>query len=354
MKTTLPLICLAVLGLSSSRASASVEVDGQSLEVIDMHLHPGTFGTLNPTGKAFVLSNVPPFLAHHAPALLGAGIDPYTEFVGIVDETRSAGVDHGVLYAVYTHHTTGHYTNTELAGALLDPGNDGWGWGFVSINLDDVEGDPELLDARLAAMSSYVTARPDLFIGIKLAHAHQGVRLDSESSFRVYEAAGELGVPVLLHTGFSPFPNTQDSEEFYDPAFLMDLVSMFDGIAGPRVDFVLSHVGQGDARSVESSLTLATMDNVWIELSALARPLQIDENGDPIEEGEVQLDGVVQAVLERGLTHKALFASDGPQLSSFVEGYLTRVLNAMLDAGYSTEQIAAVLAGNFRTLYLDA
>ncbi len=351
MKKFLPLA--TGLALCPSPAEASVEVDGQSLEVIDMHLHPGTFGTLNPTGKAFILSNVPPFLTHHAPALLGSGLDPYTEFVGIADETRSAGVDHGVIYAVYTHHTTGHYTNTELATALLDPRNDGWGWGFVSINLDDVADDLELLDARLDAMASYVEARPDLFIGIKLAHAHQGVLLDSEASFRVYERAGELGVPVLLHTGFSPFPNTQDTSEYYDPAFLMDIVSMFDGMAGPRVDFVLSHVGQGDARSVESALTLASMDNVWIELSALARPLQIDENGDPIEAEGSQLDGVVQAVLDRGLTDKAIFASDGPQLSSFVEGYLGNVVSAMVSAGYSTPQIAGVLAGNFRSLYLE-
>ena len=351
MKKSLPFgIALA---LSSAPASASVEVEGQALEVIDLHLHPGTFGTLNPNGKAFVLTNVPPFLTHHAPALLGAGLDPYTEFVGIIDETRSAGVDHGVLYAVYTHHTTGHYTNTDLATALLDPRNEGWGWGFVSVNLDDVDDDPALLEERLDAMASYVEARPDLFVGIKLAHAHQGVRLDSEASFRVYERAGELGVPVLLHTGFSPFPNTEDESEYYDPAFLMDIVSMFDGIAGPRVDFVLSHVGQGDARSVESSLTLAGMDNVWIELSALARPLQIDENGAPVDDDEAQLDGVVQAVLDRGLTHKALFASDGPQLSSFVEGYLTQVVSAMVRAGYSTQQIADVLAGNFRALYLE-
>lgn len=351
MNKFLPLA--TVIALCSAPASASVEVDGQTLEVIDMHLHPGTFGTLNPTGKAFVLSNVPPFLTHHAPALLGAGIDLYTEFVGIVDETRSAGVDHGVLYAVYTHHTTGHYTNTDLATALLDPRNDGWGWGFVSVNLDDVEGDDALLEARLDAMASYVEARPDLFVGIKLAHAHQGVRLDSEASFRVYERAGALGVPVLLHTGFSPFPNTQDESEFYDPAFLMDIVSMFDGMAGPRVDFVLSHVGQGDARSVESALTLASMDNVWIELSALARPLQIDEDGNPIESDELQLASVVQAVLDRGLTHKALFASDGPQLSSFVEGYLAQMVSAMVRSGYSTPQIADVLAGNFRALYLE-
>ncbi|MCR9164664.1 MAG: amidohydrolase family protein [Nannocystaceae bacterium] len=351
MNKFLPLA--TVIALCSAPASASVEVDGQTLEVIDMHLHPGTFGTLNPTGKAFVLSNVPPFLTHHAPALLGAGIDPYTEFVGIVDETRSAGVDHGVLYAVYTHHTTGHYTNTDLAMALLDPRNDGWGWGFVSVNLDDVEGDDALLEAGLDAMASYVEARPDLFVGIKLAHAHQGVRLDSEASFRVYERAGALGVPVLLHTGFSPFPNTQDESEFYDPAFLMDIVSMFDGMAGPRVDFVLSHVGQGDARSVESALTLASMDNVWIELSALARPLQIDEDGNPIESDELQLASVVQAVLDRGLTHKALFASDGPQLSSFVEGYLAQMVSAMVRSGYSTPQIADVLAGNFRALYLE-
>lgn len=357
MKMKRQLLSLALLGgaLLSTPAGASILVDGQRLPVVDMHLHPGRFGTMNPDGKAFILSAVPPFLRAHAPAILEASLDPYEEHVGVRAETERAGVDHAVLYAVYTHHTTGYYSNEELLAALDDPANDGWAWGFASINFDDTSDDPALLDARLAAMRSYLELRADVFIGIKLAHAHQGSTLDDEASFRVYELAGELGVPVLLHTGFSPFPNTQDDPAYYDPAYLQDLVTLFDGNNGPRVDFVLSHVGQGDARAVESALALAeASDNVWLEISALGRPLLIDEAGQPVESTDDQYPYVLEQVLARGLVDRTIYASDGPQLSGFVGRYLQELVDGMLAAGFTTPDIGAVLAENFFTLYTRA
>lgn len=358
MKPRLGILTLGTLGgllLLPPSVDASIVVDGQRLPVVDMHLHPGSFGTMNPDGKAFILGAVPPFLRAHAPAILTASLDPYEEHVGVEAETRSAGVDHGVLYAVYTHHTTGYYTNEELLTALDDPRNDGWAWGFASIDFDDVADDPRRLESRLAAMRSYLEARPDLFIGIKLAHAHQGSMLDDEASFRVYELAGELGVPVLLHTGFSPFPNTQDAPAYYDPAYLQDIVILFDGMNGPRVDFVLSHVGQGDARSVEAALALAeSSDNVWLELSALGRPLLIDDQGNEVESTEPQYPYVLSEILARGLVDRTLYASDGPQLSGFSSRYLGTLVDGMQEAGFTTADIAAVLAESFFTVYARA
>jgi len=162
-------------------------------------------------------------------------------------------------------------------------------------------------------------------------------------------------VPVLLHTGFSPFPNTEDDPAYYDPAYLQDVVSLFDGTTGPRVDFVLSHVGQGDARSVEAALALAeASDNVWLELSALGRPLLIDEQGDAVESTDDQYPYVLEQVLARGLVDRTLHASDGPQLSGFVGRYLQELVDGMLAAGLSTTDIGAVLAENFFTVYARA
>lgn len=339
-------------GLVSTPASASIEVEGQQLPVVDMHLHSGTFGTMNPEGKAFILGAVPPFLLGHAPALLSASLDSYEEHAGLKAETRFAGVDHAVVLAVYTPKTTGYYTNESLLEVLEDPRNEGWAWGLASINLEDVEDDPELLDARLDAMRSYLTERPELFIGIKLAHTHQAVMLDNEASFRIYELAGEVGVPVLLHTGFSPFPNTIGEPEYYDPGYLTDIVTLFDGNNGPRVDFVFSHVGQGDARAVEAALTLAeSSDNVWLEVSALRGPLRIDENGEETDSKEPQYPYVLQQILERDLVDRTIFASDGAQLSGFVKSYLGDIVDGMIDAGYSVDDMARVLAGNFYEAY---
>jgi predicted TIM-barrel fold metal-dependent hydrolase len=161
-------------------------------------------------------------------------------------------------------------------------------------------------------------------------------------------------VPVLLHTGFSPFPGTKDDPSYYDPQGLEALVTSYDGAHGlPRVDFVLSHVGQGDARAVEHALALAEAhDNVWLELSALGRPLLVDADGQPVSGGEPQLPFVLAEIKERNLTQRALFASDGPQSSGAVRSYLGRVHTGMQEAGYSIDQIAAVLSGNFARLYL--
>jgi hypothetical protein len=334
-------------------ALASVEVDGQLLEVVDMHLHPGQWAQMNPDGKEFITAAIPIFLRGYAPAILGHATDPYAPHVGIHAETDNAGVDHAVLYSVFTHHTTGYFTNVQLHDALVDERNDGWAWGFVSLNLDDL--DPESLQPRLDAMRSYLDARPDLFIGIKLAHAHQAVAIDDAAAFGTYEVAASTGVPVLLHTGFSPLPNALSEPEYYDPAFLEDVITTYDG-TGPdaRVDFVLSHVGQGDARAVESALSLAeTHDNVWLELSALARPTLIDLAGQPVVDGDDQYPYVLEQVLARGLVSRTLFASDGPQLSGTIRSYLERMVIGMLDAGFSTADIGQVLSGNFYTLYFD-
>jgi uncharacterized protein len=240
---------------------------------------------------------------------------------------------------------------------LTDPRNvaaDGgpWAWGLASIDADGWTDD--LAGERYRALRSYLVQRPDLFVGIKLAHAHQGVRFTDAELQGVYQIASEVGVPVLLHTGLSPFPGTRDDPAYYDPQELAAVITAFDGAHGAsRVDFVLSHVGQGDARSVAHALALAEdHDNVWLELSALARPLLVDENGAPVRSTTPQYPAVLAAIRERGLVDRALFASDGPQLSGAVRTYLGRIVTGMQDAGYTTDEIEQVLSGNFRGLFL--
>jgi hypothetical protein len=320
--------------------------------IVDMHLHPGDYGTMALSGKSFIAANLPPFLRTYAPALLDALSDPYAPHVGIQAQTALAGVHHAVLFAVYTQETTGYFTNEALEAVLDDPRNvtaDGlpWAWGMVRV---DFEGwTPEVAESRLAAMRSYLVQRPDLFIGIKLAHAHRGVPLDDPAYLGVYQVARDTGVPVLLHTGFSPFPGAETDPAYYDPSRLAAVVAEL-----PDVDFVLSHVGQGDARAIEHALELAEAnDNVWLELSALGRPLLIDENGAPAPGVEPQYPAVLAAIRARGLIGRALFASDGPQSSGSVRTYLGRIRQGMIDAGYQEHEIADVMGGNFVRLFLE-
>lgn len=343
------------LALLATPAAASIVVDGRTLRVVDMHLHPGDYATMAPDGKAFIVQNLPPAFALYAPALLDRLSDPYAPHVGIAAQTELAGVDQAVLFAVYTQHTTGYLTNEALETLLVDErnvsGDDArWAYGFASINFDDWEAD--VAGDRLAALRSYFVARPELFKGIKLAHAHQQVPFTDAAYQGVYQLAAEVGVPVLLHTGFSPFPGAATDPAYYDPLGLEAVVTTFDGAHGAgRVEFVLSHVGQGDARAVAHALDLAAAhDNVWLELSALGRPLLVDLDGRPATATEPQYPFVMTQIRARGLIPRTLFATDGPQYSGAVRTYLTRMVAGMQDAGFTTDDIAAVLAGNFDRL----
>ena len=331
-------------------AGEGVVVDGRRLRVVDMHLHPGDYATMAATGKAFIAGNLPPSLQAYAPDLLDRLSDPYAAHVGIAAQTALAGVDHAVLFAVYAPRSIGVFDNAALLAALEDPrnvsaGGEPWAWGLASV---DFEGwTDEVGAARLADLAADLAAHPDRLIGIKLAHAHQGVRLDDAAYHGVFAVAAEAGVPVLLHTGFSPFPGTEDDPAYYDPAALGAVLAAY-----PEVDLVLSHVGQGDARAVAHALDLAEAhDRVWLELSALGRPLLVDEDGAPVTSTEPQYPAVLAELRARGLVDRALFASDGPQYAGAVRAYLGAIVDGMLAAGYTADEIEAVLSGNFDRLF---
>jgi hypothetical protein len=330
-----------------------VDIGGATASVVDMHLHPGDYAAMAATGKAFIASSLPPSFQAYAPDLLDRLSDPWAEHVGIAEQTALAGVAHAVLFAVYAPESTGVFGNDALVALLDDPRNvaaDGlpWAWGMASIDFRDWNADTA--GERLGALRDLLLARADQLIGIKLAHAHQGVRLDDQAYEGIYALAEEVGIPVLLHTGFSPFPGTQTDPHYYDPTHLAALVAKYRD-----VDFVLSHVGQGDARAVEHALALAAAhDNVWLELSALGRPMLVDASGAPASSSEPQYPGVLAAIKQRVLVDRALFASDGPQYSGAIRGYVGKLVAGMRDAGYSADDIETVLAGNFHRLFRRA
>jgi hypothetical protein len=333
-----------------STLSDGVILDGRRIPVVDMHLHPGEYADMAAEGRAFIAANLPPDLQIYAPDLLDRLSDPWARHIGIAEQTVLAGVGHAVLFAVYAPRSTGIFPNHALLAALDDPRNrtaDGtpWAWGLASI---DFEGwTPTVAASRLAELRDLLARRPDRIIGIKLAHAHQGTRLDDPAFFEIYAVAAEARVPVLLHTGFSPFPGTRDEPDYYDPVHLDGVLAAY-----PDLDVVLSHIGQGDARAVRHALDLAAAhERVWLELSALGRPTLVDEDGAPASGTEPQYPKVLAEIRRRGLIGRTLFATDGPQYSGAIRNYLRRIVDGMKTAGYSTAEIEAVLSGNFRRLF---
>jgi predicted TIM-barrel fold metal-dependent hydrolase len=206
-----------------------------------------------------------------------------------------------------------------------------------------------LAQRRVDALASYFEKRPDLFIGIKLAHAHQGIEFDDPNLLAVYDVAAMYQAPVLLHTGKTPFPGAVNEPDYYDPISLESTIMNYNGENGnTRVEFVLSHVGRGDVRSAEHSLYLAEQyDNVWLELSALGGTFQTDAEGNDVEYSEPMYVWVLDEIKNRNLVGRSLFATDGPQSSGKIREYTDQMVQAMVDAEFSADDLEKVLAGNF-------
>ena len=343
---------LGCLGLLSSSALAAVEIDGFEVEVVDAHLHtfesPGDF---NLVGKGTIVRQLPSFVVPYYSALAEKIGDPFAPVLGIEDQLLWAGVDRGVVFATYTHHTVGYATNRHIEKLIWDDRNeDEQGrprfLGMGSVILDEFQ-DEAIRAQRLEALESYLI--DERVIGIKLAHAHQGVAFDDPVLDDLYALAARHGTPVLLHTGVSPFPGTKTEQEYTNPAGLETVINRFDGLGEDgRVEFILSHVGTADARATNASLELAaSYDNVWLELSALGQDMIFDINGLESEVTGPQHPWIIEDILALGLVDRTIFATDGPQQSGKVRTYLGEIINSMKEAGYTVDEMARVLSGSF-------
>lgn len=328
------------------------QLDGEEIDVVDMHLHPGVFGQLGGGIAGTLVGNAPPFLLPILPAFTNAVSDPYTPGVGMVAQARRFGFSHIGLLAVWAPATVGWYTNSDLTGLLYNAGNlqrpDGkpLAWGFASIYWSDLM-DMNLVATRCAALESFLKKQGERIIGVKLAHPHQGVPMASAATDCVYDIAGRYKKPVALHTGKTPTPGSLDQPEAYDPKFLEDKIKRF-----PGTTFLLMHVGQGDLRATNSALQLAsTYRNVALELSALGRPTVLNERGEMAMTMDPQFPFVLAQAKQLGLQDRLIWASDGPQTPGFPATYRDRIVAELKTQGYSKEQIKGILAGNFYRIF---
>ena len=86
-------------------------------------------------------------------------------------------------------------------------------------------------------------------IGVKLAHAHMHIRFDDPQYDPIYALAGELGKPVYLHTGPSPFNGTLADPPYTNPVYLEDSIRRF-----PQTQFILGHMGFDFLNKAEGNL----------------------------------------------------------------------------------------------------
>lgn len=309
-----------------------VLVEGERLPVVDMHLHAGEWSGVPPETQEFLGSRFP-FPTSLRPEHTAEGI---LSPEGILDELDRGGVSVGVLFAVYAPRTVGVASNESvIADVAVAPKRL---YGLASLRVDRWNEDSA---AELQRLRDALAA-PGM-IGIKLAHAHQQFRMDDPRYFPIYALAAELGKPLYLHTGSSPFPGTAQDPAYTDPAYLEEAIAQH-----PGASFILGHLGYDFKNkrpgALEACIDLATRyPNVYLEPSALG-----SKGSDPSGEN---LAAAMARMREAGLVDRIIYGSDGPQSPGFVADYLERTLAAMRASGYAKDEIRAVLAGNFARVF---
>lgn len=323
---------LAVMPTACGSSARGVEWDGKRLPVVDIHLHPGDWDHVPEDTRKFLASRFPFPLGVDAESSARATLSPES----ILSELDAAGIWGGGLFAIYAPRTVGVASN-ELVAEDLAYARDRY-FGFASLRVDQWNTDR---DAEIEQLKTTLS-RPG-FVGIKVAHAHQHFRMDEPSFYGIYEVSAATGKPVYLHTGTSPFPGTSQEPAYTDPAYLETAIQMF-----PQADFILGHLGydfkEKRHAGLDTCIRLAkTYPNVFLEPSALG-----SASSDPTGEN---LKEAMRRMREAGVVDRIIYGSDGPQSPGFVKSYLERTVTAMRETGYSQQEAADVLAGNFARVF---
>jgi predicted TIM-barrel fold metal-dependent hydrolase len=331
-RTTILALALIPPAAGCKEPERGLLIDGQRVPVIDMHLHPGEWSSIPPATQAFLASNFPFPFSTDPEGTAESILSPE----GIASELDDAGISQAGLFAIYAPRTFGIADN-ELVETNLAAMPERF-FGFASLAVDDW-GNREA--AELARLEQAL-GQPGM-IGVKLAHAHQHFRMDDPAYYSIYVLAGQLDKPVYLHTGTSPAPGTSQDPVNTDPAFLEAAI-----VAHPQTIFILGHLGYDfinkQLGELETCIALAQRyENVYLEPSAMGSAFS-DPDG-------TNLPVAMRRLREAGVVDRVIYGSDGPQRPGFVGEYLERTVEAMQGAGYTIDEIRAVLAGNFAELF---
>lgn len=300
---------------------------GSRLPVVDMHLHSGEWADIPPETQGTIAGNFPfPF------GLDAAGTAEGTlSTAGIVEQLDKGGISRGVLFAVYAPRTVGISENSLIAAQVSEAPDRLWGLASLPIEAWD-----ETEAASLAILEEGLQS--DGMIGVKMAHTHTHQRMDDPRYYSIYALAAAYDAPLYLHTGPTPFPGGQPDPAYTSPRYLEEAIQLH-----PDADFILGHACydflEEDTDDLGECIDLAQRyPNVYIEISALGSRAE-------------GYDVVLSALREAGLVDRILYGSDGPQGPGFVAGYLEATLTVMDAEGYTPEEAAAVLSGNFTRLF---
>ena len=304
-------------------------IDGVDIDIIDMHLHTGTWEALTEPYKERYSERVPKPFKFLMENLLGNGLTSE----GILKQMDNAGIRRGGVFAVYSPDTTGIANNEFLYQQIKDQPERMFG--FYSIRTDhwNIDANKELKKLESDLIKYKAT-------GIKLAHAHQQMRLDDKRFDGIYEIAGRLNKPIYIHTGTSPNPYTRREPPYVDPVYLEESIIKY-----PQTKFILGHSGYDSfliqLTYLESCIQLAKKyGNVYFEPGALGA-----------RKASEVLPEYLKIIKKEGLIDRVIYGSDGPQFPGYTASHLENFVEAMKVNDYSAMEMKLILQSNFETLF---
>ncbi|MCH2476720.1 MAG: amidohydrolase family protein [Gammaproteobacteria bacterium] len=304
-------------------------IDGVDIDIIDMHLHTGTWEALTEPYKERYSERVPKPFKFLMENLLGNGLTSE----GILKQMDNAGIRRGGVFAVYSPDTTGIANNEFLYQQIKDQPERMFG--FYSIRTDhwNIDANKELKKLESDLIKYKAT-------GIKLAHAHQQMRLDDKRFDGIYEIAGRLNKPIYIHTGTSPNPYTRREPPYVDPVYLEESIIKY-----PQTKFILGHSGYDSfliqLTYLESCIQLAKKyGNVYFEPGALGA-----------RKASEVLPEYLKIIKKEGLIDRVIYGSDGPQYPGYTASHLENFVEAMKVNEYSAMEMKLILQSNFETLF---
>ncbi|MEU1548336.1 amidohydrolase family protein [Nocardia sp. NPDC005745] len=273
--------------------------------VIDAHVHAPALNTLRPAWLEWAES----FSKDHPwrDAYVGERADPVA-FDGLL---RGEGVDHALLFCEYSPRATGIQPIEDVA-RLAAVNNARFS---LVANLN-----PHLHFPLLDELQRQLDLGA---VAVKLHPVHGVFDPGDKELYPVYARCGDLGVPVIFHSGVSSFPGSRTS--YGNPELLLDAVDYF-----PDLQFVFAHGGRGWWYDVAAFMA-QTKSNVWLDLAGLP-PKKLPEYY-----GRFDLNRIAQ---------KMIFGTDWPG----VPGIRNNV-EALMGLGLPEETLAKVLSGNARAIF---
>lgn len=263
---------------------------------IDFHVHLALYASHKPWVTEWIRKFYP---------------DSYEEFInrysdpGAFEELLTVeGVDYACILAEQSPITTGLCTNEQVreycAGRKhLIP--------FCDLN-------PFLYTDLGAEVHKKV--EDEGFRGVKLYPTYQHYYLNEPRIYPLYQAAQDLGIPVLIHTGSSVFKGSR--LKYGDPLALDDVAIDF-----PALNLVMAHSGRGFWYDQAFSLS-KLHSNLYMEISGLP-PTKLMTYFPELARN----------------TDKVIFGSDWPGLPS-----IRRNIEAITHLPISAEGAEKILGGN--------